>query len=221
MQSKGLFQKFWGAQHDTTDAPNTPNNPAPAEAPMNKSHAVEGLTGLHGDLLSYEDIYRAAGVLSPASGYSINKVVDMLESDHIRGLSKEIKRASVLMALDASGTPVEDLLKDASRREQALNSYEAGQQDKLKEFEARKAQENVQIQAEIDRLTAHYAERIKNNQELVAREKEALRNWQMVKQQESQRISEVIELCSKRPAPASEPNASAQPNQVSKASVGK
>jgi hypothetical protein len=56
-----------------------------------------------GELLSMEDIYRAAGIVGPRSGYSINKVVQMLHSEHIRGLSKEMKRASVLMTLDAVG----------------------------------------------------------------------------------------------------------------------
>jgi hypothetical protein len=35
----------------------------------------------------------------------------------------------------------------------------------------------------------------------VAKEKEALRNWQMAMQHETQRIGEVIELCGKQPAP--------------------
>jgi DNA anti-recombination protein RmuC len=106
------------------------------------------------------------------------------------------------MALDAAGTSPNDLLQDATRRQQALNSYEAGQQQQLEEFEARKAQEDTRIQAEMDRVTAHYAERLKQNHEQVAREKEALRNWQMAKQHEMQRISEVIEMCAKQPASA-------------------
>ncbi len=88
------------------------------------------------------------------------------------------------------------------RRQQALNSYEAGQQKQLEEFEARKAQENTKIQAEMDKVTAHYAERIQQNQDQVVRERESLHSWQMAKQYESQRIAEVIELCSKRPASA-------------------
>src|SRR5579864_6134096 len=52
-----------------------------------------------------------------------------------------------------------------------------------------------------DRVTAHYAERIQRNRDLVAREKEALHNWQMAKQHESQRISDVIELCGKQASP--------------------
>jgi hypothetical protein len=58
-----------------------------------------------------------------------------------------------------------------------------------------------QIQAEMERVAAHYAERIQHNRGQVAREKETLRNWQMVKEHESQRIAEVIELCTSQPAP--------------------
>jgi hypothetical protein len=199
MESKVFFPRFWRRQE--SDAPVKLTQ---TEAPVNKfnNHAAEALSGPQGNLLSYEDIYHAAGILSPRSGYGVNKVVEMLDSERIRDLGKDIKRASVLMALDAAGTPVEDLLQDATRRQQALDSYEEGQRKQLEEFEARKARESTEIQAEVDRLTAHYAERIQKNQEQVAKEKEALRNWQMVKQNESQRIAEVIELCQKQPAGA-------------------
>ena len=194
----------------------------------------EGLTGPQSNLLSYDDIYHAAGILTPRSGYGVHKVVDMLNSDRIRDLSKDIKRASVLMALDAAGTSADDLLCDANARQRALNSYEAGQQKQLEEFEARKAQENTKIQAELDRVSAHYAERIKQNHDQVVREKETLRNWQMAKQHEMQRITEVIELCEKQPAPmpASDPPlaspvsvqaapmVSTQPDQAAKATAG-
>ena len=201
MESKGFFPNFWRKQDDS-DAPSTATF---TEAPVNKSTIftpAEGLTSPPSDLLSYEDIYRAAGILGSRSGYGIHKVVDMLNSDRIRDLSKEVKRASVLMALDAAGTSVDDLLQDATRRQQALSSYEGGQQRQLDEFEARKTQENAQIQAEMDRVTAHYAERIQRNQDQLSREKETLRNWQMQKQHESQRIAKVIEVCGKQMAAA-------------------
>jgi len=190
----------------------------------------EGLTGPQSNLLSYDDIYHAAGILSPRSGYGIHKVVEMLNSERIRSLSKDIQRASVLMALDAAGASADELLQDATRRQQALGSYEDGQRRQVEEFEARAAQENTQLQAEMERLTAHYAERIQHNLDQVAKEKEALRNWQMAKQHETQRISEVIDLCSPQPAaPKSEPSVSAapavsaqlQPSLVTKASAGR
>jgi hypothetical protein len=232
MPSKGFFPNLWRKQEDadapqkltSTEAPPANSQPTPAE----------GLTGPQTILLSYEDIYRAAGILSPRSGYGIHKVVDMLNSDRIRNLSPDIKRASVLMALDAAGTSADDLLQDATRRQQALRTYEAGQQKQLEEFEARKSQENAQIQAEMERVTAHYAERIQQNHNLVGKEKEALRNWQMQKQYENERISEVIELCGKQiPAknasastshrvPAERPgNSPALPNSIPEVSMGR
>ena len=226
MQSKGFFPHFWRKQEVTGAL----DQAIPTEATMNQSnsHPAEGLTGPQTDLLSYEDIYRAAGILTADSGYGIHKVVDMLNSDRIRNLSPEIKRASVLMALDAAGTSTDDLLRDATRRQQALSSYDAGQQKQLEEFEARKVQENAQIQAEMERVTAHYAERIQHNQDQIAREKETLRTWQVPKQFESQRIAEVIELCGKQPAappsnaaPASSASGVSKEPAASAASVGK
>src|ERR1700733_5574046 len=85
------------------------------------------------DLSPLEDIYRAAGIMSPRHGYSINKVVNMLHSEHIREMPKEMKQAAVLMALDASGTPVEQVQKDAKARQDALDAHEAQQ---TKEIEA-------------------------------------------------------------------------------------
>jgi len=217
MQPKRFFPKFWQRQQDGTDAP---DKVARTEAPVNKSQTspAEGPTGLHNDLLSYDDIYHAAGILSARSGYGVHKVVDMLNSDRIRELSIDVKRASILMALDAAGTSPDDLLQDATHRQQALNAYEAGQQKQLEEFEARKDQENTKIQAEMDKVTAHYGERIQQNQDQVQREKEALRSWQLAKQYENQRIAEVIELCSKRPASA--PTTDPQPESAASASAG-
>jgi hypothetical protein len=163
-------------------------------------------------LLSYEDIYHAAGILNPPSGYGIQKVVEMLNSDRIRELSNDIKRVSVLVALDAAGASADDVLQDATRRQQALDAYEAGQGRQLEELEARKSQENSQIEAELERLRAHYAERVQRNRDQVERQKEVLRNWKMAMQHESQRISEVIDLCRKPSASAAAASAAVSVN---------
>jgi hypothetical protein len=198
MQPKTLFPQFWRRQQDK-DAP-----AKITEASVNKptTHATESGSVPRGDLLAYEDIYRAAGILSPGSGYGIHKVVEMLNSERIRDLSKDIKRASVLMALDAAGISVDDMLTDATRRQSALNSYEGAQKKQLEDFETRKAQENARIEEELEKIRAHYAQRVQNNLDQVTKEKDSLRNWQNAMQSESQRIAEVIELCGKQPAPA-------------------
>lgn len=210
MAPKSIFPKFWRRQQDE-DAPNHASlKEAPVNSSSSKTPTAEATTPSR-DLLSYDDIYHAAGIMSPRSGYGIHKVVEMLNSQRIRELSADIKRASVLMALDAAGTSVDDVLQDATRRQQALDSYEAAQRKQLEEFEAQKSRENAQTEAEMERIRAHYAQRIQNNRDRVTREKETLRNWQMAMQHESQRISEVIELCRKQPTPA----ASAAPESPS------
>jgi hypothetical protein len=149
------------------------------------------------ELLPMEDIYRAAGITNPRRGYSINKVVEMLHSEHIRGLSKEMRRAAVLMALDVAGIPVDEVLQDAKVRQDALDSYEAEQRKQVEAEWAQKAEENIQIQAELERVKAHYMARISRNLDGVTREKATFSSWLTMKQQESQSMSEAAELCLK------------------------
>jgi hypothetical protein len=155
------------------------------------------------ELSPMEDIYRSAGIMNPRKGYSINKVTEMLHSEHIRGLSKELKRASVLMALDAAGVSVEEVLQDAKVRQEAIDSYETQQRREFEALLARKAEENVQIQAELERVKARYGERLRRNLDGMAREKATFGNWLTMKQRESQSMAEAVELCLK--TPASEP----------------
>ena len=199
MSSKGLFSNFWRHQRDDRDAP---DNATPTEVPVNKlnADAPESPAQPQGDLLSCEDIYHASGILGARSRYGINKISEMLTSKHIRDLAKDVKRASVLMALDAAGTTVDDVLQDAARRQHALSAYEVGKQKQFEEFEARNVRENAQIQAEMERVTSHYASRIKQNLDQVAQEREALCAWQVTKEKESQRIAEAVGLCGKQPA---------------------
>lgn len=209
MDSKTLIPKFLRRAPD----PATPEPTKCKENPVNQPHppAREPIPASRNELLSYDDIYHAAGILPPPSGYGIHKVVEMLNSDRLRDLSKDIKRASVLMALDAAGTSIDELLSDATRRHKALDSYETARKKQLEDFEAAKAKENSQIEAEMERLRAHYAERVQHNRDLVAQEKEALRNWQMAMQHESERIGEVLELCGKPEAKTGSASANSQP----------
>jgi hypothetical protein len=156
-------------------------------------------------LLPVEDIYRAAGIITPTKGYSVSKVVEMLRSEHICGLSPEMKRAAVLMALDAAGVPLAQVQQDAKARNEALDSYEAAQTEQVDAEWARKAEEVSQIQAELESIKAHYQARITRNLEGVTREKATFGTWQTMKQQEVESMVEAAELCSKamntRPAP--------------------
>jgi hypothetical protein len=215
MSSKWLDMAFrrqkQEAPNGTTNGQPVPANRAPGEAAAaDKTQAHAGgkdLAKPQGDLQAMADIYRAAGILNPRMGYSISKVIEMLNSEHLRALPNDTKRAAVLMALDAAGISIEEVLRDATRRQAALDAYEADQRKQFEDYWGRKAGANAQIQAEMERVTAQYLDRINRNLNEVALEKAALAKWQTMKQQEAERISEAAGLCSK-PCPSEPPSGS-------------
>ena len=143
----------------------------------------------------FEQIYQTATIKPPRLAYNILKVSEMLKSPHLEGMSTESRRCSLLMALEAAGAEVEDLLQDAVVRQRALNDFEDAELNRLKELEARKGAENREIQAELDRLTGQYMSLIQANVDAVAREQDNFRAWQKRKQQEVQRITEAATIC--------------------------
>ncbi len=201
MQNKWYQLGSWRGQ-DASDGPTNGSAPnstisertrenRPASAiPAGIDVAASG-----GELMAFEEIYRSAGIKSPRLGYSVGKVIEMLHSEHIRNLAAETRRASLLMALEAAGVQVDEVLQDATLRQRAINSYEAIQRKHLEEYEARKAQDNCAIQAEMERVAAEYAARISGNLDEVAREKDSFRKWQARKQHEAQRIADAVALC--------------------------
>jgi hypothetical protein len=137
---------------------------------------------------SLPDVYEKAGVRVPAHGFTILKVADMLSSAHLRGLSTDGKRAALLMALEANSVHLNDVLEDASRRDQALNQYEARQQKTFQDFKTWKQQQNQKIQAEIDLLIEACRSRMETNEKEVATEKARLDGWCALKREEEKRI---------------------------------
>lgn len=199
-----------GGENDRTEsASNEKEKTMPLPQPIQTAekpaaYGAREVPSFHVELLSMEDIYRTAGIVSPRKGYSITKIVEMLNSEHIRGLSKETKRAAILMALDAAGVTVEQVQRDARARQGALDAYENEQRKQTEAEWARKAEEITHIQAELESIKAHYSARISRNMEALARDKARFNNWVTTKEQESQSMAEAIELCSKTPS-SSEP----------------
>jgi len=200
MQNKWFTS--WRGQDDSEGAANVISMPAggvqPEATPDNRvaPHSPGNGFGASGvDLMAFDEIYRSAGIKGPRLGYTIGKVIEMLHSEHIKSLPAEMKRSSLLMALEAAGVQVDEVLQDATLRQRAINSYEAIQRKHLEEYEARKAQENCAIQAEAERVAAEYAARISGNLDEVAREKDSFRKWQARKQHEAQGIADAVALC--------------------------
>lgn len=156
---------------------------------------ASGNHGRLGSLRSFEEVYKAAPAQPPRMPYGILKISEMLNSGHLAGMSHESKRCSVMMAIEAAGIQVEDLLQDAMLRQRALNEYEQSEEQRLKDFEAATDRENNLLQAEMERLTGQYMARIQASIDEVAAAQDRFRAWQKRKAQELQHISSAAAIC--------------------------
>jgi hypothetical protein len=179
-----------------------------AEA-LEKSSAEE--SGSPAKAALFERIYQSAAAKPPRLPYGILKVAEMLDNRHLVGLPPETKRSALLMALDTAGAGIDDLLQDAMVRQRALNDYEEALQRRLKDSE------NATVQANLDRLTREHMSRIQSNLDSVAREQDKLRNWQRVRQQESQRIADAAAFC----VPPSGPGGAGLTQVLERATTGR
>jgi recombination DNA repair RAD52 pathway protein len=141
---------------------------------------------------SFAEIYSAAEIQTPPHGYSIEKIATMLASEHLHGLSADIKRNSILVALEASGAKIEDVIQDAIHRDRALDSYERVLRKSLTDVQAKKADENRQIEAEMNKMLSDYRARIQANNETLAKESERFSTWLTQKQREEKSIADAV-----------------------------
>jgi len=148
-----------------------------------------------GQFDTFDEIYQSAPASTPEGSYSILKVGEMVRSSHLVGMSMESKRSALMMALEAAGVDVKDLLQDAMLRQRALNDYEETQLKLLREFETAKTEENRRIQSELEAVTAQYMARIQSNVDEVAAQQDSFRNWQKTKAHEAAAISEATTYC--------------------------
>src|SRR5215510_4176530 len=183
------------AQGDASDSdsPARPASAAQSVAEIARTVATEPTFAAPiSDPTSFDEIYKAAEIPSAPQGYSILKVAEMLQSEHIRSQPTDVKRSSVLVALDAAGVDIKDVIQDAVRRDRALDGYERVQQRAVEEMEARKSKENSQIQADLDRLIAEQRVKIQKNNDDVTQAKEKFFGWRLKKQQEEKKISDTV-----------------------------
>ncbi len=138
------------------------------------------------------DVYEAAKIGAPAHGYTVLKVAEMLQSEHIRALPADVKRKSLLVALDAAGVKVAEIVEDAVRRDRALDTYERVLQKSVEELRVRTAEENRRIEEEIEKRVAELRTRIDENTRKAKHEEDEFLAWQARKRQEEETIATAV-----------------------------
>jgi hypothetical protein len=143
----------------------------------------------------FEEIYQTAAVKPPKLAYGIQKVAEMSNSIHLAGMSPTSKQKALLMALEAAGSDVGDVLNDVVTRQRALKEYEEDYLSKVSQFESEQAEKNREQKAELDRITGEYKGRLDASLKEIERWQEEFRAWQKSKQLEMQRLSDAAALC--------------------------
>lgn len=138
------------------------------------------------------EIYASAQIATPSHGYTVLKVAEMLQSEHIRALPAEVKQKSVMVALDAAGVKVAEVIDDAVQRDRALDTYEKVLQKHLEDLRHQKALENQQLEEEINQRVAELRARVDRNNAELAAEQNNLLAWRVRKRQEEERIAEAV-----------------------------
>lgn len=170
----------------------------PAPAPQRVSDVVpdtEAETALSKPATVSVDlgtVYDAAKIGAPAHGYTVLKVAEMLQSEHIRALPADVKRKSVMVALDAAGVKVTEIVEDAVRRDRALDTYERVLQKSLEDLRARTAAENQRIEEEIAQRVAELRVKIDENNKRTKSEQDEFLAWQNRKHQEEEIIATAV-----------------------------
>lgn len=141
------------------------------------------------DAAAPEAIYAAAQIVVAPHGFSILKVATMLESEHIRELPADVRRKSVLVALDAAQVSIKEVVDDAIRRDRALDTYERVLEKNLETLRASTTDENQRFEADIARRMAELRARIEQNERMLAEAQERLAVWKLRKQTEEARIA--------------------------------
>jgi hypothetical protein len=119
----------------------------------------------------------------------------MISSEHLHGLSPAGKHSALMMALEAAGVAVEDMLQDAVQRQRVLNEYEESNRRRLEEYETGKLGDNDRLGQEMEGICTQYRMRIASAVQEIERERATFREWQERKEREQRRISEAASAC--------------------------
>src|SRR5277367_2946622 len=199
--TKKWYNYFVSVEQNTANEPGAPGASSGTGAKSASDSVAEIAAGLNAEPQftkpisqpnSFEEIYRSAEIPEAPHGYSILRVAQMMESEHIRSLPSDVKRSSVLVGLEAAEVNIKDVIQDAIYRDRALDGYERVQQRALEELESAKTAENAKIQAEIDRYVTEQRTKIQENNDAITREKERVTGWRLKKQQEEKKIAETV-----------------------------
>jgi hypothetical protein len=97
-----------------------------------------------------------------------------------------------MVALDAAGVKVTDVVEDAVRRDRALDTFERVLEKHLDDVRAQTAAENTRIEDEINQHLARLRARIDENNRRLSGEQQDFLAWRTRKHEEEMTIADAV-----------------------------
>jgi hypothetical protein len=89
-----------------------------------RAEEVRVLAELPAELsVGFDKVFETAGIVPPAHGWNIVRLQQLLRTEQYRGMDRESAQKAILGLLSAVQAQVEDIVKDAIGRDQAIDKF--------------------------------------------------------------------------------------------------
>jgi hypothetical protein len=184
----------------------SPQRPAPRQeigdllagiepAKLDPAKLPAAATAPGGQVPSFDEIYRAAGIAAPAHGYSAYKVLEIVSSPELAPLDAKAKAQAIagFLKMNPGGAvPLRDVIQDAVKRDQALDRFEDFLRQRLQERAQKAEQEGARLQSEIDALLQQKREAQEKGRLAVEEETRRFAEWQARKRIEERKLYDAV-----------------------------
>jgi hypothetical protein len=114
---------------------------------------VRALAELPAELsIAFDKVFEAAGVKPPPHGWTIGKLEELLKTEQYKSMDRAAAQKAVLGILQAQKAAVEDLVKDAIARDQALESFAEFARKKMEVRNEARQSKMAEIKSQIAEL---------------------------------------------------------------------
>src|SRR5262244_827588 len=122
--------------------------------------------------VSFEDVFKAAGIQTPPSGWTVDRLLVFVNSNRIRTMDHAAAQHETLSMLAAEKVDTTAVVKDAISRDQALDAFEESISKKRQQWQTEKKQLLAELKEQQQQL----------EQEINAEEKK-WNEWRRLKRQ--------------------------------------
>jgi uncharacterized protein HemX len=144
------------------------------------------------DVADFAAVYSEAGIELPSHNYGVDKVAEMLDNKRLASLGKDARATAVMVALEAAGVSVRDVIQDAVQRDKALDDFEAAKQREVAEIRARNQERIQQLNAEVEAIVKKVGAEVEALKKEAEQAEKAFAELQGRKRKEEQRLRDIV-----------------------------